>query len=139
MIINSYPSSAQITGDVSYDGFLASTCNGPGDPHPYEIMVWLAAIGGLNPIGTAGPTVTIGSQSFVLWSGTNDQTKSQVFSFVATRELNSFDGDLMNFFNYLVQNNGVDAGLLLTSVQAGTEIAVGSSTFTTTKYSIAAA
>ena len=102
-------------------------------------MVWLAAIGGLNPIGTAGATINIGSQSWVLWSGTNTQTQSQVFSFVATSQVNSFDGDLMDFFKYLVQNNGVDDSLLLTSVQAGTEISVGSSTFTTTKYSIAGA
>lgn len=129
--------SADITGDVSYDAFLAPECNGPGDKHPYEIMVWLAALGGLNPIGTAGPTVQIGSSSFVLWSGTNSQTGSQVFSFVAAKTMNTFDGDLMDFFNYLTKNNGVDAGLMLTTVQAGTEVGTGSATFTSSKYSIA--
>lgn len=130
---------AQITGDVAYDAFLAPVCNGPGDPHNYEIMVWLAALGGLNPIGTAGPSVQIGGQAWTLWSGTNDQTQTHVFSFVAGGgQLGSYSGDLMGFFNYLVQNNGVDAGLQLTSVQAGTEVASGQATFTTSKFSIGA-
>ena len=43
----------------------------------------------------------------------------------------------MDFFDYLVKNNGVDEGLLLTSLQAGTEVAVGSGAkFTTSKFTI---
>ena len=136
---NSYPASASIVGDVSYDAFLAPVCNGPGDNHPYEIMVWLAALGGLNPIGAAGPSISIGSHSWVLWSGPNQQTGAMVFSFVATEQVNSFDGDLTDFFKYLVKNNGVDGGLLLTTIQAGTEVAVGSSTFITSMYNIRSA
>ncbi|KAL8821758.1 MAG: hypothetical protein Q9191_007247 [Dirinaria sp. TL-2023a] len=131
--------SAQITGDVSYDAFLAPVCNGPGDPHKYEIMVWLAALGGLNPIGSAGPSVQIGGQAWTLWSGPNQQTGATVFSFVAgAGQVGSYSGDLIDFFNYLVQNNGVDASLQLTSVQAGTEVASGQATFTTSKFSIGA-
>ena len=62
-----------------------------------------------------------------------------VFSFLATKQVNNFDGDLMDFLNYLVKNNGADGGLLLTTVQAGTEVAVGNTTFTTSTYNIRSA
>lgn len=100
-------------------------------------MVWLAAFGGLRPIGDPGSTVTVGSQSFVLWSGIHPTNKSHVFTFVASKTLNSYTGDLVDFFQYLVGNNGVGDTLILATVQAGTEIAVGSSIFTTSKYSLA--
>ncbi|MCJ1459516.1 hypothetical protein MMC28_009895 [Mycoblastus sanguinarius] len=130
--------SAPITGDVSYDAFLGPTCTGPGGQHTYEVMVWLAQLGGLNPIGTPGTTTAqVGNSSFKLWSGKNTQTGAEVFSFVTSGTVNSFSGDLMDFFDYLVKNNGVDEGLLLTSLQAGTEVAVGSGAkFTTSKFTI---
>ena len=100
-------------------------------------MVWLAQLGGLNPIGSSQATVQIGSSSFNLWVGPNTQTGATVYSFVATSTMNDFKGDLMDFFNYLVQNKGVDDGLYLTSVQAGTEVAVGNNAkFTTSGFEI---
>ena len=130
-------SDGPITADVSYDAFLNPSCDGPGDAHTYEVMVWLAQLGGLNPIGTSTATAQIGSSSWNLWKGTNTQTGTTVFSFVAPSTMNTFNGDLMDFFNYLVQNQGVDAGLMVTTVQAGTEVSVGSGLkFTTSSYSI---
>ncbi|KAI4251884.1 MAG: hypothetical protein L6R42_008200, partial [Xanthoria sp. 1 TBL-2021] len=74
-----------ITGDVAYDAFLNPSCNGPGDKHIYEIMVWLAKLGTLRPIGS--PTSPAGIQ--------------------------------------LAGHSGVDAGLKMTSMQAGFEVSVG--------------
>ena len=100
-------------------------------------MVWLAKLGSLDPIGSPGPSVQIGDSSFTLWTGPNTQTGATVFSFVAAQTIQDFNGDLMDFFNYLVRNKGVDASLHLTSIQAGTEVATGSNAkFTTSQYTI---
>lgn len=127
--------STSITGDVSYDAFLATSCDDPGDAHVYEVMVWLATLGGLNPIGTLQSTVQIGGASYNLWSGMNGATT--VYSFVAATTTNSFKGDLMNFFNYLKDNKGVDTTLNLSSVQAGTEVSIGNAAkFITSRFTI---
>ncbi|KAI4252825.1 MAG: hypothetical protein L6R42_007825 [Xanthoria sp. 1 TBL-2021] len=123
-----------ITGDVAYDAFLNPVCNGPGDKHIYEIMVWLAKLGTLQPIGS--PTSPAGIQLAGHSKGTNTQTGTEVFSFVAHSELQSFQGDLMEFFNYLIWNQGVDAGLKMTSMQAGFEVSVGEGRFAVTDYNI---
>ncbi|KAL8716432.1 MAG: hypothetical protein Q9220_000339 [cf. Caloplaca sp. 1 TL-2023] len=130
--------SASITGDVAYDAFLNADCNGPGDPHTYEVMIWLAQLGGLNPIGSpTGSPVQVAGSSWTLWKGTNTQTGTTVFSFVtAGGTKNDFNGDLMGFFDYLTQSQGVDGGLKMTSMQAGTEVSVGAGTFTTSGFSI---
>ncbi|KAI4115947.1 MAG: hypothetical protein LQ338_007784 [Usnochroma carphineum] len=131
--------STSMTGDVAYDAFLNPTCDGPGDPHTYEVMVWLAQLGGLNPISDGGDPasgIQLAGSSWKLYSGKNQQTGTQVFSFAADTQINDFSGDLMEFFDYLVKSEGVDAGLKMTSMQAGTEVSVGEGTFTTSKFSI---
>ena len=58
-----------VVADVSYDMFTSSTSGGSDE---YEIVVWLAAIGGAGPIsstGSAVATVTIDGVSFNLYSG----------------------------------------------------------------------
>jgi len=49
-----FPTGASTTGNVSYDAFLGPTYNTPSDHYPYKIMVWLARLGGLAPIGSCG-------------------------------------------------------------------------------------
>ena len=39
-----------LVADVSYDAFL-STTDSTTATHEYEIMIWLAAYGGIEPIG----------------------------------------------------------------------------------------
>ncbi|KAL8704419.1 MAG: hypothetical protein Q9201_002410 [Fulgogasparrea decipioides] len=126
-----------LTGDVAYDAFLNPDCNGPGDKHVYEVMIWLAQLGGLNPIGSpVASDIQLAGSSWKLYKGPNTSTGTEVFSFVADTQKNDFNGDLMDFFNYLIKNQGVDAGLKMTSMQAGTEVSVGEGKFETSKYSI---
>ncbi|KAL8791617.1 MAG: hypothetical protein Q9195_005766 [Heterodermia aff. obscurata] len=135
----SYGDNPPTSADVAYDAFLNPTCNGPGDPHTYEVMIWLAKFGVLQPIGSADTAVDaqIGEQTWKLWSGTNSATGTKVFSFVAPSTVNSYDGDLKAFFDYLVQNQGVNPSLLITSMQAGSEIASGNNVrFETSSFSI---
>lgn len=85
-------------------------------------MIWLAALGGAGPISSTGSTVatpTIGDNEFELYSGANGDTT--VYSFVATSEITEFSGDLMDFFNYLIDNEGLSSSQYITSIGAGTE------------------
>lgn len=120
---------------MAYDMFLSSTADGDAE---YEIMVWLAALGGAGPISATGKAIastTIAGQSWELWSGKNGNM--QVYSFVAPSATKTFSGDLMEFFAYLQQNQGLQSSLYLTDVQAGTEPFTGTDgKFTTASYSV---
>lgn len=104
-------------------------------------MIWLAALGGAGPISSTGKSVastTIGDVSWDLWSGKNGNM--QVYSFVASSPTKSFSGNLMEFFQYLEKNQGLQSSLYLTDVQAGTEPFTGSQAdFTTSSYSVSVA
>ncbi|KAK7542002.1 endoglucanase A precursor [Phyllosticta citribraziliensis] len=120
----SYTYSGTPVADVAYDLFTSSSASGDSE---YEIMIWLAALGGAGPIsstGSAVATTTIGGVSFKLYSGPNGSTT--VYSFVADSETTEFSADLMDFFSYLEQNQGFSTSQYLTTVQAGTEPFTGS-------------
>jgi xyloglucan-specific endo-beta-1,4-glucanase len=123
-----------IVADVAYDLFTSSTASGSSE---YEIMIWLAALGGAGPISSTGSaiaTVTVAGTSFKLYKGPNGSTT--VYSFVASSEATSFSGDLLDFFTYLVDNEGFSSSQYLTTLEAGTEPFTGTSAvFTTSAYS----
>ena len=119
---------ANLKADVSYDAFTTSNVNASStEDHEYEIMVWLAAYGGIEPIGAEqGPTatVTVGNLPFELFEGTNSGWT--VYSFKATETVNSYLGDFNLFLQYLAENNKIKSDQLLQMVQAGTEPMLGS-------------
>lgn len=128
-------STTDIVADVAYDMFLSSTADGDDE---YEIMVWLAALGGAGPISSTGSaiaTTTINGVTFKLYSGPNGSMT--VYSFVAESTTTAFSGDMLDFFTYLIDNEGLSSSLYLIDVQAGTEPFTGSATLTTSKYSVA--
>ena len=90
--------------------------------------------GSATPVGT----LTNGGIDFNLFSGKNVQTGSTVYSFiVADGSLkNSYSGDLLPFFTYLEKFESGLSGMLLQSIQAGTEAVTGSATFDTSAYTI---
>ncbi|KAG6577985.1 Cell 12A endoglucanase [Phytophthora cinnamomi] len=128
--------SGTIVADVSYDLFTASTATGD---NKFEIMIWLAALGGAGPIsstGSAVATTTIANTKFSLYTGPNGDTT--VYSFVASETVKSFSGDLMDFFTYLIDNEGFSSSQYLKTVQAGTEPFTGTDvTLTVSSYSAA--
>lgn len=101
-------------------------------------MIWLGALGGAGPISSTGSpiaTPSLAGSSWKLYNGKNGQMN--VFSFVASSNVQSFSGDLMAFVNYLSSNNGLSKSQILQSVGAGTEAFTGSNAvFTTTGYSL---
>ena len=134
-ILNSYSGNPN-RADVSYDTFLGSSCN---SAHEIEVTVWLGTYGGLPLIGAPNPisTPTIGNTHFKLYKGYSSDAGTTTYSFVSEHSVNKYKGDLMPFFNHLVHNQGVSAGLFLQEVHAGTEAVTGQGVkFTTTGYTI---
>jgi len=99
-------------------------------------MVWLAALGGAGPISSTGSpiaTVTINGVSWKVYVGPNGSMT--VYSFVASSTVTSFSGDLLEFFKYLENNQGLSSSLYLIDVQAGTEPFTGTADLKVSSYS----
>lgn len=128
-------SGSNVVADVSYDMFTSSSASGSNE---YEIMVWLAALGGAGPISSTGSpiaTVSLAGSTFKLYKGPNGSTT--VFSFVASSQITNFSGDLMVFLNYLVSKQGLPKSQVLINIGAGTEPFTGSNAvFKTSAYSV---
>ncbi|GIJ92698.1 hypothetical protein Asppvi_001976 [Aspergillus pseudoviridinutans] len=121
---------SNIVADVAYDIF---TSYSPGGSAAFEIMIWLAAIGGAGPISSTGSpiaTVTIAGTAWNLFKGPNGATT--VFSFVAHSEQTSFNADILDFFKYLIQSQGLPSSLYVSGIAAGTEPFLGSNAQLTT-------
>lgn len=98
-------------------------------------MIWLAALGGAGPISSTGSTIatpTLAGYSWKLYYGLNGSTK--VYSFVASSEITSFDGDLKAFYTYLTTYEGVSTSSCLITLEAGTEPFTGSSAVLKSNY-----
>ncbi|KFY19333.1 hypothetical protein V493_08010 [Pseudogymnoascus sp. VKM F-4281 (FW-2241)] len=129
-----------VVANVAYDVFSSATAEGNSDgSSDYEIMIWLATIGGAGPISDTGASiasVTIAGQDWDVWYGLNGSMK--VFSFVAPTQVDNFDGDLKEFYTYLVENQDFSDTQYITSIGAGTEPFVGTdAVMVTSGYSIA--
>jgi len=136
-MVYTYTGSGMVA-DVAYDLFTASTA---GDStSDYEIMIWLAALGGAGPISSSGSpiaTPTIASHSWNLYDGFNGAM--HVYSFVASSEITNFSGDLLDFFDFLTSSEGFPStSQYLNTVQAGTEPFIGTSAvLTVSSFSVA--
>ncbi|KAI1811517.1 family 12 glycosyl hydrolase [Poronia punctata] len=124
-----------IIANVAYDLFTSSSADGSSE---YEVMIWLAALGGAGPISETGSPVAspnVAGSSWSLYEGYNGDM--HVFSFVASSQITDFSGDLTEFLSYLGENNGLETSQYLTSVGAGTEPFTGSdAVLTTTAYQV---
>ncbi|KAJ5459181.1 hypothetical protein N7530_011125 [Penicillium desertorum] len=140
--ISSIPSSVKwnydntdIRADVAYDLFTAADINHNTWSGDYELMIWLARYGAVQPIGSQIATATVGGTKWELWSGANGSQKT--YSFVASSPITSWSGDLKDFFDYLTEKEGFPAKAQnLITVQFGTEpFTGGKSTFTVSNWS----
>jgi xyloglucan-specific endo-beta-1,4-glucanase len=135
LIISSYTGS-DLVANVAYDILTSSDC---GSIPEYEIMIWLGALGGANPISSSGSpnmTVDIGGTPWDLYQGVKGQ--ATIYTFVAVSQQKDYRGNLNDFFRFLMYN-----GLRLPGKQcvyyigAGTEAFTGrNAKFTTTGYNI---
>lgn len=129
-----------MVADISYDTYLGSTPTGSATT---EVMIWLAAPGSAFPMSYSMhpiATPTICGIGFDLYKGPHGgHGANAIYTFVASAGGigGHFSGDLMGFFDYLTENEGIDGSQYLQSVGAGMEAFTGSEvTFTTEGYSI---
>ena len=106
-------------------------------------MIWLVTLGGAFPLSytnDATARLTIAGTSFQLYKGPRGgHGASTIFTFVADSDQSSYSGDLLDFFQYLVDNEGVSSSVYLQSIGAGIEAFTGSAvTFQTAAYSVSA-
>jgi xyloglucan-specific endo-beta-1,4-glucanase len=108
------PSTAQwsynttnVRANVAYDVFTAADINHDRSSGDYELMVWLARLGNVYPIGTSQGMKTVDGRSWELWEGYNGAMK--VYSFVAPSPVTNYSGDIKNFFTWLTSNKGYPA------------------------------
>jgi xyloglucan-specific endo-beta-1,4-glucanase len=124
-----------VIANVAYDLFTSSTASGDAE---YEVMIWLAALGGAGPISSTGSPVatpTVGDIGWKLYDGYNGNM--HVYSFVAASQQSDFQGDLKDFITYLVSDHGMPSSQYLQSVGAGTEPFTGSNAvLTVSAYSL---
>lgn len=120
-------SGQNLNGNVAYDLMLGSSCEGSAS---YEIMIWLGTAGGIGPLSDSGypPTkvtpVKLGAYNWKLIRGGTDNMKT--FSFVAYQPQFNYQGNIMDFINYVKQNEKVEfSNQYVQSLGAGTEVFTG--------------
>ena len=119
------------TFNVAYDLWLHTIPNPDWSNQPSdEVMIWLYRAGGAGPLGTRVATVNIAGTNWDLYEG---NIGWQVHSFVRTSNTTSVSLNLRDFLNYL-RSRGLSSSKYLTSVEAGTEVFVGSGQLNTTSY-----
>ncbi|KZW03267.1 concanavalin A-like lectin/glucanase [Exidia glandulosa HHB12029] len=127
-----------VRADVSYDIWTGVPQVGAPatNASSFEIMIWLSGRGGISPVGSQITTATpIAGHAWNLWSGPN--ANWHVFSFVSsTGDITNFNADLMEFFKYLIANQGVSASQYLQSIQSGTEPFTGNANLMISTYSV---
>ncbi|KAJ4300572.1 hypothetical protein N0V88_003251 [Collariella sp. IMI 366227] len=91
---------SNIRANVAYDIFTAEDPNHSTSSGDFEVMIWLANLGNVAPIGGAAKaTVSVAGSDWNLHVGNNGAMK--VFTFVATSTKSSFSSDVKQFFDYL--------------------------------------
>jgi xyloglucan-specific endo-beta-1,4-glucanase len=96
-----------IRANVAYDVFTAADANHNNSGGDYELMIWLARIGDIYPIGKSTLQVTLAGHTWDLWIGFNGAMR--VYSFVAPSPVQNFNADVKDFFNYLQTNQSFPA------------------------------
>ncbi|KAI0330513.1 concanavalin A-like lectin/glucanase [Cubamyces sp. BRFM 1775] len=130
--------SSDLRADVSYDIWTGVPQS--GDPasaaSSYEIMIWLSNRGGVGGIGNVvAPNIQIGGHTWNLKYGPNSNWN--VFSFItAEGDITNFDADLNDFFQYLINNQGVAKTQYLQGIQTGTEPFTGSADLVINNFSV---
>ncbi|KAK1751094.1 glycoside hydrolase family 12 protein [Echria macrotheca] len=116
--------SDNVRANVAYDIFTASDPNHDTSSGDYELMIWLARLGNVYPIGQSVGSATVNGRTWDLWVGMNGNMK--VFSFIAPSPIKSFSGDPKQFFSYLKDKQGYpDSSQNLIVFQFGTEAFTG--------------
>jgi hypothetical protein len=113
------------TMNVAYDLWVHGVSNPGSSSSPTdEIMIWLYRTGGAGPIGApVGTPVTIAGTTWQLHQGANGSTN--VHSFIRTSNATTAVLNMMDFVRNLTSRGSIPSSRYLSSVQAGTEVFIG--------------
>lgn len=96
-------------------------------------MIWLYASGGAGPIGgTVAPAASLAGAAWDLHRGNNGRWN--VDSYVRTTSTTSATLNIMDFLKDLVTRGYLTSAKYLSSIQAGTEVFVGTGELDTDSY-----
>ncbi len=124
---------SNIGANVAYDIFTAENPDHATSSGDYELMIWcvfdlergqvgtcsssldwltvclcrIGLLGDVVPHGSLKGSVSVGGRSWNFYVDTNGAMK--VYKFVATSNIDSYNGDPKDFFNYLASNEGYPA------------------------------
>jgi cellulose 1,4-beta-cellobiosidase len=102
--------------DIWYNPVRSTNSNNSG----LEMMIWLSHIGGTQPAGSAGPTVTLDGISWTVWYGGSGN--GGTVSFVANTPTSSVSNlDLGPLAGYAVAKGYMQNSWYLIDVEAGFE------------------
>jgi xyloglucan-specific endo-beta-1,4-glucanase len=128
----SYKYVKSITANVGYDIFGFG--NGPTASN-WQLVIWLGTYG-IQPSGSKFGTVSLGHVTFDVY--TDEILKVKTHFFIAKSPRTDFTGDLLDFFDYCVDNLGIDTDYNIYYIQGGTKIYHGlNATFSSSSFSIA--
>ena len=133
---------SDLSANVAYN-MVGSTGSGTVCPSLYSwiIAIWLGTYGDISPISVTGSPVaaaTFSGVTFDVYKGSNPLGPSAVVhTFVATENATSFRGDLLEFANWIVENDGASEDRCIHSIQGGSEIYGGTdAVFKSSSYSV---
>jgi hypothetical protein len=129
-----YTVNANGTFNVAYDGWFHTIPNPTFENQPTdELMIWTYRAGGAGPAGTLQGRVTLAGTQWDLYRGVVGSWN--VFSYVRVTNATNVSFNIRDFTSDLVNRGWMSNTKYLTSVQAGTEVFIGSGTLNTTGYS----
>lgn len=127
-----YRVSGSGTMNVAYDLWLHNKSNPDWPDNPTdEVMIWLYRSGGAGPLGTLQGSVSIAGTTWDLYRG---NIGWNVFSFVRRSNTTSATLHMQDFLNNLVSRGWVANTKYLSSIEAGTEVFVGTGQLDTDSY-----
>ena len=126
-----------LVANVAYDMFLSSSSD--GETYTYEVKVWLTTFGIIapfveDPMNPILANVTVAGVNFKLYRGMDSNVT--VFTYVATANINRFNGDFKEFFTNLPDAKRLNDQYLVDAM-AGTEPSHGKAELIVSKYSLA--
>ena len=134
LVINAF-TNVNLNSMVANVAFDLWTSAGSSGDYEYEIMIWLAAIGGAGPLGSQVGSFSYEGTDWSLYEGTNGVQK--VYSFVAGKQIESITSDALPFLTHLVDSGYFASSQYLRAIQAGTEPFLGNNAeLTTSAYSV---
>jgi len=116
------------TWDVSYDTWLHPQASPATANGGLELMVWPAALGGKNPVGSdTGQSVNFAGSNWEIWTGPISVANLGSWTVISYKRNSSSSGtvtpDLAQFFNdALTRNVGLTSSWYLLGIQAGFEV-----------------